>query len=218
MSQALEEVWAIVLAAGAGRRLGRLKQFDTVGGRRLVDRSVAAARTSCDRIILVLPPGLAWDGDPVDRVVEGGAHQAESVRAALAMIPGSATIAVICDAAHPLAAPRLFAAVIGAVLDGADGAAPTIPILEVVQRVTAGQIGDTLPKHDLVQTQTPQAFRLSALRAAHAEDPYPVENSGLLAERGYVVRAVPGDPANLHVATERDLHLADLLARVLDLE
>lgn len=212
-----EEIWGVVLAGGAARRFGRAKQFEQVGGLRMIDRTVAAARTACDRVAVVLPAGVGWDGEPVDALAVGGHHQSDSLRAALAVLPASATVAVVADPAHPLASPELFAAVVRAVLDGADGAVPVVPVLEVVQRVVDGRVVATLPKDDLVITQSPQAFRVAALRAAHADRPRPVENSGLLVEHGHRVVTVPGDPANIHVSTPRELALADLLAPYTDL-
>lgn len=200
-----DEVWAIVLAGGTGTRYGRLKQLEDLGGSRLVDHTVAAARRTCDRVALVLPPGVPWDGAPVDVLATGGGHQAESLRNALAAVPDRAGILVLADPAHPLAADRLFTDVVGAVRGGADGAVPVVPMLEVVQRVHDGVVVETLPKQDTVLAQSPQAFRAGVLRAAHAGAPRPVENSGMLAALGHRVVTVPGDPANLHVATVEDL-------------
>jgi 2-C-methyl-D-erythritol 4-phosphate cytidylyltransferase len=208
-----DAVWAIVLAGGQARRFGAgPKQFAHVGGVRMVDRTVAAARRTCDGVVLVLPPGREWDGAPVDAVAEGGDHQSESLRAGLARVPAAAGVIVVCDPAHPLAADGLFTAVVGAVRAGADGAVPVLSIPEVVQRVHEGRVTATVPKHDLVLTQSPQAFRASVLRAAHADRPRPVENSGLLVALGHRVDTVPGDPANLHVTTPAELALLDRIA------
>jgi 2-C-methyl-D-erythritol 4-phosphate cytidylyltransferase len=208
-----EPVWAIVLAGGVSRRFGeRSKQFEHVGGVPMVARTVAAARRTCDGVVLVLPPGRAWTGDPVDAVTAGGDHQSESLRAGLAAVPADAAIVAVADPAHPLAADALFGAVVEAVRGGADGAVPVIPILEVVQRVRDGRVVETLPKDDLVLTQTPQAFRADVLRAVHADHPRPVENSGLLVERGYRVVTVLGDVGNVHVTTPQELAIAESLA------
>jgi 2-C-methyl-D-erythritol 4-phosphate cytidylyltransferase len=205
-------VWSVVLAGGASRRFGeRAKQFEHVGGVPMVARTVAAARRTCDGVVLVLPPGRAWTGEPVDAVAEGGDHQSESLRAGLAAVPADAAIVVVADPAHPLASDALFEAVIGAVRGGADGAVPVIPILEVVQRVEGGHVVETLPKDDLVLTQTPQAFRAEVLRAVHADRPRPVENSGLLVERGHRVVTVSGDVGNVHVTTPAELAIAESL-------
>lgn len=207
-------VWAIVLAGGVSRRFGdRPKQFERVGGLRMVDRTVAAARRTCDRVALVLPPGREWDGEPVDALAEGGDHQSESLRAGLATLPADAAIAVVADPAHPLASDALFRTVIDAVRRGADGAVPVVPILEVVARVREGRVLGTVPRTDLVLTQSPHAFRVPVLRAVHADRPRPVENSGLLVERGHRVDVVPGEPGNLHVTTAAELAVADSLTR-----
>ncbi|NMH98944.1 2-C-methyl-D-erythritol 4-phosphate cytidylyltransferase [Pseudonocardia acidicola] len=207
------DVWAIVLAGGVARRFGRPKQFERVGGIRMVDRTVAAARRTCDRVALVLPPGRAWDGAPVDALAVGGDHQSESLRAGLATVPDSAGIIVAADPAHPLAADALFTRVIEAVRAGADGAVPVVPILEVIQRVCDGRVVGTVPRSDLVITQSPHAFRADVLRTVHMDRPRPVENSGLLVERGYRVDTVPGDPGNLHVTTPEELDLVHRLTR-----
>ena len=212
MTTADGPVWAVVLAGGRGTRFGRLKQFEPLGGVRLIDRTVAAARRTCDRVALVLPAGVEWDGPPVDALAVGGDHQSESMRAALAVIPDDAGVVVATDPAHPLAADRIYTDVVAAVRAGADGAVPVLPLLEVVQRVVDGRVVETLPKNDAVITQAPQAFRADVLRAVHADLPRPVENSGLLVERGHHVVAVPGEPANLHVATAADLTVMEGLA------
>ena len=208
----VDEVWAVVLAGGTGTRFGCLKQLAELAGMRLVDHTVGAARRTCDRVALVLPPGVEWDGEPVDALAVGGDHQSASLRNALAAVPGSAGILVLADPAHPLAPDRIFADVIAAVRGGADGAVPAIPMLEVVQRVTDGVVQETLPKKDTWVAQSPQAFRADVLRTAHAGAPRPVENSGMLAALGHRVVTVPGDPANLHVASPEDLAVVRRLA------
>lgn len=205
-------VWAIVLAGGTSRRFGeQSKQFAPVGGVRMVDRTVATARRTCDRIALVLPPGREWDGADVDALAQGGDHQSESLRAGLATLPADAEIAVVADPAHPLASDALFTAVIDAVRGGADGAVPVVPILEIIQRVRDGVVVDTVPKTDLVITQSPHAFRVPVLRAAHTDSPRPPENASLVVARGYRVVAVAGDPGNLHVTTPEELALVHRL-------
>lgn len=206
-------VWAIVLAAGGARRFGpRSKQFERIAGQRMIDRTVSVARAACDHVVLVLPPGHGWDGPPVDVVVAGGDHRAESMRAGIAALSPDAEIAVVADPAHPLAPLHLFASVIDRVRAGADGAVPVIPIHDIVQRVRDGRVVETLPKEDLVITQSPHAYRVSALRAVHADRPCTVEDSALLVDGGYRVETVPGEFANLHVTTPHELAVLDLIA------
>ena len=92
--------WAIVVAGGSGSRYGGLKQFEPLAGRRVVDWSLAAARESCDGVVLVVPAGVEEAG-----AVAGGVTRSDSVRAGLAAVPDDAEVVLVHDAARPLAGP-----------------------------------------------------------------------------------------------------------------
>jgi 2-C-methyl-D-erythritol 4-phosphate cytidylyltransferase len=197
---------AIVVAAGGGTRFGAAKQFSTLAGIRLVDRAVAAATASCDTVVLVLPAATSWDGAAVDAVVAGGATRADSVRGGLAAVPAPTEVVVVHDAARPLATPELFAAVIAAVRGGADAAVPAVALVDTIKRVdAAGRVHETVPREALVAVQTPQAFRVDALRAAHAAGGDATDDAALVEAAGGTVVVVPGDDRNLKVTTALDL-------------
>jgi 2-C-methyl-D-erythritol 4-phosphate cytidylyltransferase len=206
--------WGIVVAGGSGTRFGVPKQFETVGGTRLVDRAVHTAAIACDEVVVVLPAGVGWDGPHVTAAVPGGATRSASVRAGLAAVAGSAAIVVVHDAARPLAPPALFDAVIGAVRAGADAAVPALPVPDTVKRVEGERVVETITRDGLVTVQTPQAFRADALRAAHRTGDDATDDAALIEASGGSVVIVPGEPANLKVTTPADLVVADaLLAR-----
>jgi len=202
---------AIVVAAGGGRRYGAAKQFEPLGGTRVVDRAVAAAGAACDAVVLVLPAGTDWDGAPVHAVRPGGATRAASVRAGLAALPDGTDVVVVHDAARPLASPALFDAVVAAVRTGADAAVPAVPLADTVKRVADGHVTATVSRDDLVAVQTPQAFRVDALRAAHAGDGDATDDAALVEAAGGTVAVVDGEAANLKVTTRADLHVAAAL-------
>jgi 2-C-methyl-D-erythritol 4-phosphate cytidylyltransferase len=217
-------VWAIVVAGGSGRRFGGPKQFLTLAGRPVASWSVATARAVADGIVLVVPVGLldggddaAWLGDGgwtdrPDRVVEGGATRAASVRAGLAAVPDDASIILVHDAARPLATKALFASVVEAVASGgAAGAIPVVPVADTLKRVTDGAVAATVERDGLVTVQTPQAFMAATLRAAHATTGEATDDAGLLERLGETVRTVPGDPRNLKLTRPDDLAVAELL-------
>ena len=80
---AAEIVWTIVVAGGTGSRIGRAKQYEQVGSRRVVDHAADIARAASDGVVVVVPPGdVAAEGG-----VAGGATRSESVRAGLAEVP-----------------------------------------------------------------------------------------------------------------------------------
>jgi 2-C-methyl-D-erythritol 4-phosphate cytidylyltransferase len=203
-------VSCIVVAAGSGSRFGSAKQFATLGGARLVDIAVDAARAHTDDVVLVLAPGVEWDGAPVT-VVPGGEERSDSVRAGLGAISPDAEIVVVHDAARPLAPPRLFEAVIEAVRNGADGAIPGVPVTDTIKRASGSYVHETLDRSELVAVQTPQAFRADALRRAHETGAIATDDAALVEWFGGRVGIVRGEPTNLKVTTKRDLVVAAAL-------
>lgn len=205
-----EETWAIVVAGGEGRRFGAPKQFALLAGRPAVAWAVAAARSAVDRVVLVVPDvGVGSESHGADVVVAGGTSRARSVRAGLAAVPASAEIVVVHDAARPLASTSLFHAVVAAVLSGADGAVPGIAVVDTVKRVAKGRVVETLDRADLVAVQTPQAFRASVLRRAHAELGEATDDAGLLERIGAAVAVVDGEATNVKLTQVADLALLE---------
>ncbi len=205
-------VWGIVLAAGAGSRFGEKKQFLKLGDLRLVDRSVRTTDLVCAGLVLVVPEGFQWDGNPVESVVTGGETRTGSARRGLEAVPPSAEFIVVHDAAHPLAPRRLFEELIAAVQEpGVDAALPILPTTDTVMRVRLGHVVETVPREGLVTVQTPQAFRANALRAAHEHGGEASDDSVLVQRLGARIKTIPGDPRNIHIATEDDLAIANRL-------
>jgi 2-C-methyl-D-erythritol 4-phosphate cytidylyltransferase / 2-C-methyl-D-erythritol 2,4-cyclodiphosphate synthase len=214
----------ILLGAGAGRRLGAAepKALLSIGGRPMLGVAAAAAAASplVGGLVVTFPPG--WEGRarasveelgvPVD-LVEGGDSRQASVGAALAKVPGQVGIVAVHDAARPFASPELFARVVQTVADGADGAVPVLAVTDTVLRVRGKTVEGTEPREELALGQTPQAFRTSVLREAHAKADVAgasfTDDASMLRWAGFEVRAIPGDPANVKITTIADLAHAD---------
>ncbi len=205
---------AIVVAGGRGERFGAPKQFLSVGTERLVDLAVGAASAVCDLVVVVLPEGRTWDGAVVGAVVVGGASRSESVRAGLGAVPADIEIVAVHDAARPLASPELFELVIDTVRAGADAAVPALSITDTVKRVVGDRAVETLDRDGLVTVQTPQAFRVGALRAAHRESAEATDDAALVEAAGGMVVVVAGDPRNIKVTTVADVALVETLMGV----
>jgi 2-C-methyl-D-erythritol 4-phosphate cytidylyltransferase len=201
-------VWAIVVAAGSGSRFGAPKQFEPLGGRRVLDWSLDAARTASDGVVVVLPPASVPAGEPAaDAVAGGGDTRSASVRAGLALVPEEADVVVVHDGARPLAGPDLFAAVVAAVRAGADAAVPGVAPADTLRWRTGG-VAD---RDGLVAVQTPQAFRAAALRAAHVGEPEATDDASLVEAAGGKVVVVDGSPDNLKITNPSDLTVAEAL-------
>jgi 2-C-methyl-D-erythritol 4-phosphate cytidylyltransferase len=199
-------VWTIVVAAGSGSRFGGPKQLELLGDRRVMDWSLEAARTASDGVVLVVAEGCDEPG-----AVIGGATRSDSVRAGLAAVPADVDTIVVHDAARPLARRELFAAVIAAIESGADAALPALAVADTVKRVDGDRVTETIDRTDLVAAQTPQAFRASVLRRAHADLPQATDDGAVVEAMGGKVVVVPGDPRNLKITTPDDLVVAAAL-------
>jgi 2-C-methyl-D-erythritol 4-phosphate cytidylyltransferase len=215
---------AIVLAAGAGRRLGadEPKAFLSIGGRPILAVAAAAAAASgaVDELIVTVPEGfedrarscVEGLGIPCT-VVPGGDSRQASLRAALGALRDGIELVAVHDAARPFAPPALFASVLEAIGDETDGAIPVLPIADTVKRVEDGVVVATVPREELALAQTPQAFRLAALRAAHDRAASAglevTDDAQALEAAGCLVRAIPGDPMNVKITTMLDLARAE---------
>lgn len=205
-------MWGIVLAAGVGARFGDRKQFASVRDLRAVDHAVARTSKVCTGVVLVLPDGFQWDGEPVAAIVVGGKTRLDSARRGLAAVPDSVEIVLIHDSAHFLAPVSLFEAVVVAISEpGVDAALPILEVKETVMRLKGGQAGEVIGRDGLVYVQTPQAFKTSFLRRAHESGEEASDDSVLAYRLGAAIRFVPGDPGNIHIATKDDLALANRL-------
>jgi 2-C-methyl-D-erythritol 4-phosphate cytidylyltransferase len=216
-------VWAVLAAAGRGERLGsdRPKAFARLGGRPLLAESLERLEGSewIDAIVIAAPP--EWEepsilvaeeiaATKVSSAVTGGETRSESVRLALADVPGDAAAVLVHDAARPLVPDDVIERVLAPLGEGWDGAVPVLPLSDTVKRVDGEQVVETLPRGELVAAQTPQAFAADVLRQALAGDVSGATDCASLVEaRGGRVKAVAGDPRLLKVTDADDLALVE---------
>jgi 2-C-methyl-D-erythritol 4-phosphate cytidylyltransferase len=200
-----ENVWTIVVAAGASQRFGRPKQYETVGDHRIIDMSVATARQASDGVVVVVPA----DDVETECGVAGGSTRSESVRNGLAGVPSEATIVCVHDAARPFASVDLYDAVIDAVAAGADCAVPGVAVIDTIKIVDAdNRVVATPDRNALRAVQTPQAFRAGVLRAAHAGLGDASDDAALVEANGGRVVVVDGSDENRKITYPADLEWA----------
>ena len=221
-------VAAIIAAGGRGLRLGadRPKQFLDIGGRSILELSVAALAAS-DRIneIVIALPAEHLDAESKTlknlfkglAFVSGGERRQDSVANAFAKTSPKADVILIHDAARPFVTQDVIARAI----DGAKnhGAA----IVAVPAKDTVKQTGDanpdgsrlvrgTIPRDSVYLAQTPQAFRRDILTRALTEGAsIDATDEAMLVERlGVPVHVVEGDARNIKITTSEDLERARL--------
>ena len=212
-------VWAILVAAGRGDRLGldQPKAFAKLGEDPLLAEPLRRL-DDCewvDAIVVVAPPG--WEEPAillaeelgcgkVSACVPGGETRADSVRAGLAEVPEDALVVLVHDAARPLLPEEVVERVLAPLSEGWDGAVPGLPVADTLKRVGVdGAVAETVARDGLWAVQTPQAFVAETLRAAAAGGGDATDCAGLVEARGGRVKVVEGDPRLLKVTTAADL-------------
>jgi len=216
----LTGVAAIVVAAGDGRRFGSPKQFALLGGRRVLDWSLAAfeEHPRVAEIVLVLPdealgPRFAAAFPKIQSVVRGGARRQDSVLAGFSMLDRHRTdIVLVHDGARPLVSEALIRRVIREA--AAHGAAvPALPVEDTIKEGADGRVVRTVDRAGLFRAQTPQGFAFDVLEEAFrraAQDGFAGTDDASLVERlGRAVALVPGEPRNIKITTLEDLKWAE---------
>lgn len=201
---------AVVVAAGSGTRFGSPKHGLQLGDVSLWQRSVDVLGAAGIRDIVVV-------GD-VPGGIPGGLRRRDSVAHGLAVLSADVDWVLVHDAARPLVTVDLIERILERSAEGdVDGVIPGVPLVDTVKRVDGELIVATLDRSVLVSVQTPQAFRLSVLKAAHEADETDATDDGAMVERiGGTVVQVMGDAKNLKITVPHDLMVAraHLSARV----
>jgi len=224
---------AIVLAAGAGQRLGSGtgKAFVPVDGKPMVGWSLQAfdASPDVDRILLVVAPAERARGQAIIptfglrkpwTVIPGGQTRHDSEFNALEalapeIIDASVSRVLVHDAARPFVDLPLVRRLLEA-LAGHPGAIPALPATAMlVSGSSEGLLRDFVPGAWAVQT--PQAFRagplLEAHRRARAEGFRGSDTASVLERTGQAVAVLEGSPDTFKITTPVDLLRAQVVAQ-----
>ena len=194
---------ALIVAAGKGERAGGgvPKQFRLLGGKAVLRWAVESLirHPAVQSTRVVIADGQqdsakhALDGLDVGVLMTGGAERADSVRAGLAAIDADAVL--VHDAARPFCPPSVVERLLAS-LEFFEGAAPVLPVGDTLARIDE-TLGEPVDRTGLGRVQTPQAFRLGALRSAYDlwNGPSPTDETTVVRAAGMKVAAVAGDPA-----------------------
>ncbi|UVI38892.1 bifunctional 2-C-methyl-D-erythritol 4-phosphate cytidylyltransferase/2-C-methyl-D-erythritol 2,4-cyclodiphosphate synthase [Qipengyuania spongiae] len=173
---ALPPFAAIVVAAGKGERArqGVPKQFAFWRGKPVLRHSVdALVESGANPVIVAAPSDMQGEahaavGDnPRVEVVAGGATRQASVRHSLDVLAGRGCERVLIhDAARPELMRDVVARLIKA-LETTAGAIPVLPVVDSLVIASSGAMDGKAEREAIRRVQTPQAFRFSAIHAAH---------------------------------------------------
>lgn len=220
----------IIPAAGSGTRLGcdGPKALVPLAGKPMLVRTLERFRDAglLDGAILVASAAhldamraCVADFFPGYRfqVVLGGVERQDSVERGLDALDPATEIVAIHDAARPFVPVEgILASVRAAEAHG--GATVAIPSIDTILQADAGGFLDVTPDRRLLWAcQTPQTFRVEAIRAAYraarAAGFLGTDDATVARRAGTRVQLVTGHTFNLKVTTPGDLAIAELLVR-----
>lgn len=216
----------ILLAGGSGERaaLGQPKQHAMLGGKPVLAWSYACLAKRNDLTALV----LVGDEDTQAMIGENahlrraapGASRRLSVAAGLAAltdVDADATV-LVHDSARPGVDDAVIDRLLAALVGGAQAAIPVLPVADTLIGHAEGLAGDVVDRARLARVQTPQAFRLATLRAAHLawHGDEPSDDAQMARAIGVDVATVAG-AARLHKLTwAEDLAVLEALLQTKD--
>jgi 2-C-methyl-D-erythritol 4-phosphate cytidylyltransferase len=224
-------LYALVPCAGVGERAGASgpKQYAQLAGRTLVSHTLRALgqvqRLSATLVVI----------DPLDQLFEqsvpdftgwlsrnGGASRAQTVCNGLADLAlrgaRSSDWVLVHDAARCLIRSQWIDALIDACIGDPVGGLLGLPLADTLKSETGGRVAATIDRQAKWQAQTPQMFRLGALRDAltHAlmsGGSGITDESSAMEAQGHAPKLVPGSLENLKVTYPGDFDLAERLLR-----
>lgn len=224
--------WLVIPAAGIGSRMraDRPKQYLQLGGRSLLEQSLAVflehPRLLGCMVALAADdpwwPKLACATDPLVSSCEGGGERAHSVLAALnALLAKGAGLVdwvLVHDAARPNLAREDLDRLLGELADDPVGGLLAVPARDTLKRIdNNGRVQETIDRSTVWHAYTPQMFRLgalhSALTGALAAGAVITDEASAMEWAGHFPRLIEGRADNIKVTRPEDLAALELAWR-----
>jgi len=229
----MQKVYAVILAAGLGERLGSHvpKQFMKIAGKTLLEHTIDKFDTSplIDEIVLVTNPQyriltediiLRSTFSKVCKILNGGRTRRESSSVGVNSIPDENAFVLVHDAVIPFITERILGECISA-LDKFDAVDVAIPAVYTMIRVNDAMLIEEVPnRRYIMRGLTPQGFTVRTIRKAHAlaerddEQTATDDCSLILKYRLGQVYVVVGDLNSIKVTYPEDVYLAEKLFQI----
>lgn len=217
--------WAVVPAAGVGKRMGGSvpKQYLNIAGQPVLqhtlERLLAVERISGVVVALSADDGY-WPDLPASthaRVIraKGGQERADSVLSALNTLSLQASPedwVLVHDAARPCVTVADINRLIDTLTAHAVGGILAVPVSDTLKQVESFTVTATVDRTHIWRAQTPQMFRLDALRQAlvlaREHGLVVTDEASALELQGYRPAIVEGRADNIKITHPEDLILA----------
>ncbi len=231
-SKALPRLWAVVPAAGSGRRFGgdTPKQYLTIEGEPIMtltlNRLFHLPLAGC--VVAIAPEDtqaatLRYDHPDRIHFVTGGGERMDSVLAGLWYLKDHAQDddwVLVHDVARPCIAPESLDDLVAALQHDPVGGILAIPVRDTLKRAKTSaqglpEISETVSREQLWMAQTPQMFRYAllrdALQYAQTHKLHVTDEASAIELAGLTPKLVEGRPDNLKITYAADLPLARLI-------
>jgi 2-C-methyl-D-erythritol 4-phosphate cytidylyltransferase len=220
-------IWAVVPAAGAGRRMATNipKQYLPLGEKTVLEHTLDTllACRQLAGVVVVLSAGDGYWPDLQDRyarqpleTVTGGAERCHSVLNGLTHLAGRADAddwVLVHDAARPCVRLTDIDTLINTLSVTFHGGLLGVPVADTMKQVDGDdRVTATVAREGLWHAYTPQMFRIGMLQAAlqHAidNDLLVTDEASAMELAGYQPRMVQGQRDNIKITVASDLELA----------
>ena len=229
MTKSIPKIWAILPAAGAGKRFSaqKPKQFFELNGQLVAEYSLRRLSAIPQIETIIIPCDIdctLWSQVPSIsqlhvKQVKGGEQRAHSVLNGLLSLDQVASDndwVLVHDIARPCITPEDINKLIDAVENHPAGGILTASVNETLKKVSSDQqIEATVDRAQYRMAQTPQIFKFSLLKAAienclkagvmPTDEAFAIEHSGL------PVLAVEGRQDNIKITRQEDLAVASAI-------
>nr|VFK58029.1 MAG: 2-C-methyl-D-erythritol 4-phosphate cytidylyltransferase [Candidatus Kentron sp. TUN]VFK67058.1 MAG: 2-C-methyl-D-erythritol 4-phosphate cytidylyltransferase [Candidatus Kentron sp. TUN] len=228
--------WAIVPAAGIGRRMGTAtpKQYLPLNGRPVLEHTLMCIANQANPravVVAIAPhdewwPTLTLNTDVPIFSVPGGAKRCHSVLNALDMLSTTPEIharqddwVLVHDAVRPCVRNSDMTRLISELSDHPVGGLLGTPVRNTIKRIdSAGDILETVDREGLWHALTPQIFRLGelskALTRCVAQGVLVTDEAQAMELNGLTPRMVEGHGDNIKITRPDDLALAERYLRM----
>lgn len=227
MTPEINNIWAVVPAAGAGRRMSTNipKQYLPLGGKTVLEHTLDTllACRQLAGVVVVLSGGDGYWPDLQDRysserleTVTGGVERCHSVLNGLTCLAGKADAddwVLVHDAARPCVRLTDIDTLVNTLSATSHGGLLGVPVADTMKQVDGNnRVTSTVAREGLWHAYTPQMFRVGMLRAAlqHAidNDLLVTDEASAMELAGYQPQMVQGQRDNIKITVASDLELA----------
>lgn len=214
----------IIPAAGQGKRMKAKKNklWIELDGEPIIAHTLQVFGTdkNCERIILAINPAEI-DGFnalkeslalPIEiKFVEGGSERQYSVKKGVDQLDNEQGLVLVHDGARPFIDHSLIYR-LNHDADKMGASVLAVPVKDTIKQVNGNLVEKTIDRSSLWAIQTPQAFRVSLLKEAHAlaeeKGFLGTDDASLIERLGKSVAITEGHYDNIKITTPEDLYFA----------